>query len=195
MARPREFDETEALEAAMCCFWTQGYESTSVRDLAAHMRITCASLYNAFGDKRALFRRALDHYVQSMHDRIGLMEANQPPLTAIRAFFDDIVERSVKDSEHRGCMLVNSVLEAKADDADLRLALLEQLAFIRAFFKRCIAAGQADGTVTSSQSADAMAQMLLSVLLGIRVLARTNPGRPVLEQPSHAVLAMLAAPA
>jgi len=51
MARPREFDETTVLEAAMNCFWAQGFEQTSVRDLAEWMGITGASLYNAFGDK------------------------------------------------------------------------------------------------------------------------------------------------
>ena len=44
MARPREFDEAAVLDAAMDCFWRNGYEATSVRDLAAHMGITGASL-------------------------------------------------------------------------------------------------------------------------------------------------------
>ena len=59
MARPREFDESAALDAAVDCFWREGYEATSVRDLAARMGITGTSLYNAFGDKRSLFRQAL----------------------------------------------------------------------------------------------------------------------------------------
>ena len=64
MARPREFDEAAALDAAIQRFWSRGYEGTSVRDLAKSMRITGASLYNAFGDKRSLYRRALDCYVE-----------------------------------------------------------------------------------------------------------------------------------
>src|SRR5271169_6282323 len=63
MARPREFDETTVLEAAMNCFWAQGFEQTSVRDLAERMGITGASLYNAFGDKRSLYRQAFVHYL------------------------------------------------------------------------------------------------------------------------------------
>ena len=62
MARPREFDEADALDAATDCFWRDGYEATSVRDLAARMGITGASLYNAFGDKRSLFREVLQRY-------------------------------------------------------------------------------------------------------------------------------------
>jgi TetR/AcrR family transcriptional repressor of nem operon len=63
MARPREFDEVTALEAAIECFWHRGYEATSVRDLADKMRISAPSLYNAYGDKRALFKRALERYL------------------------------------------------------------------------------------------------------------------------------------
>ena len=71
MARPREFDETAVLDAAIQCFWAKGFEATSVRDLADEMGITGASLYNAFGDKRALYRRALDQYVAgSLGERV-----------------------------------------------------------------------------------------------------------------------------
>ncbi len=195
MGRPREFDEAEVLEAAMGCFWTQGYEATSVRDLAGRMGITGASLYNAFGDKRALYRRALDHYVQQgVRERVGRLEAGLPPLGAIRAFFDEVVERSSRDPHHRGCMLVNAALEVGPHDAALRRAVAEELAFIEAFFRRCVSAGQDDGTVTSPQPADALAQLLLSVLLGIRVLARTRPCRRLLEGAANAALAALAAP-
>src|ERR1700752_2477013 len=97
MARPREFDETTVLEAAMNCFWTQGFEQTSVRDLAAQMGITGASLYNAFGDKRSLYRQAFDCYLdRTVRERIARLE-KLPPLAAIRAFFGEIVEHAVND--------------------------------------------------------------------------------------------------
>src|SRR5467141_4023349 len=79
MARPREFDETTVLEAAMNCFWAQGFEQTSVRDLAERMGITGASLYNAFGHKRSLYRQAFVHYLtQTVRDRVTRLEKLPP---------------------------------------------------------------------------------------------------------------------
>jgi len=192
VARPREFDETKVLEAAMCCFWAKGYEATSVRDLAGQMGLTSASLYNAFGDKRSLYRRALGHYLeQSVHERVGRLEVTQAPLPAIRAFFGEIIERSVTDKQRRGCMLVNSALEVAPHDPEFRKVVAHELAYIEAFFRRRIAAGQKDGTVASRRSAEDLSRMLLSVLLGIRVLARTRPQRALLEAAAGAALASL----
>ncbi|WP_158742923.1 TetR/AcrR family transcriptional regulator [Acidisphaera sp. L21] len=193
MARPREFDDTTVLEAAMHCFWAQGYQATSVRDLADHMGITGASLYNAFGDKRSLYRKALDHYLeQSVHDRVARL-GKLPPMQALHAFFGEIVERSATDGKRRGCLLVNAALEMAPYDEEFRDVVVQEMAMLEAFFQRCITAGQADGTITTRQPAGALAKLLLSLLLGVRVLARTRPQRPVLQGAVDGALGMLAA--
>ena len=72
MARPRAFQEDEVLDSAIECFWRRGLEATSVRDLAEHMGLNGPSLYNAFGDKRTLFARALERYAtRTMRERIA----------------------------------------------------------------------------------------------------------------------------
>src|SRR3546814_11303353 len=60
--RPREFDVGDALAAALRVFWSKGYEGASLTDLTEAMGITRPSLYAAFGNKEALFRKALDLY-------------------------------------------------------------------------------------------------------------------------------------
>jgi TetR/AcrR family transcriptional repressor of nem operon len=45
---------------------------------------------------------------------------------------------------------------------------------VEQFFLRCLRAGQAEKTVTSTVSADDLARLLLSTLIGIRVLARAG---------------------
>ena len=191
MARPREFEEAVVLDAAISRFWSQGYELTSVRDLAASMGITGASLYNAFGDKRSLYRRALDRYVErSVRDRIVRL-GKLPPIPAVQAFFDEIIERSVADPECRGCMLVNAFMETTPGDAEFRAAVSEEVSAIRAFFHLCVTAGQNDGTITGSPPAEDLAALLLSTLLGLRLMARVHRERDLLEAPVRAVIGLL----
>lgn len=192
MARPREFDEGAVLDAAIQRFWSHGFEATSVRDLAGAMGITGASLYNAFGDKRALYRRALDQYVEStVGDRIRRIEGHMPPLAAISAFFDEIIERSLNDPQRKGCMLVNSALELAPHDPEFGQAISEVTGRIEAFFRRCVVAGQQDGTITRSQSAEDLARHLLGLQFGLRALSRVRPERDLLEgllRPAYALL-------
>ena len=87
MPRPREFDEDVALEAAMRRFWADGFAATSVRDLGDAMGLGQASVYNAFGDKRALFTQCLDRYLDAnMRARIARVEKSLPPRQAIETF-------------------------------------------------------------------------------------------------------------
>ncbi|HST09861.1 MAG TPA: TetR/AcrR family transcriptional regulator [Terriglobales bacterium] len=192
MARPKGFDDTAVLEAAVECFWNRGFVATSVRDLGDRMGIGSASLYNAFGDKRTLYAKALEHYLNnSVRERIARLEEQQAPIDAIRAFFAEIIERSLKDPDRRGCMLVNAALEVAAHDADLRAAIVRYLEEIRLFFERSVRAAQKERTVLGQRSSRDVSRLLLGVLLGIRVLARSKPDRALLEGVVRPALSLL----
>jgi TetR/AcrR family transcriptional repressor of nem operon len=191
VARPREFDEEAALDIAMQCFWHRGFETTSVRDLADQMGITQTSLYNTFGDKRALYTRSLEHYLdQSIRERVKRFE-RLPPTKAIEGFFMEIVERSIADKALRGCMLVNTGLEIAPHDPEFRKIVARELSFIEEFFRSHIAAGQTSGAIRPDVPAGELAKMLLSLWLGLRVLARSRPQRAVLEGAVRAALAVM----
>jgi len=196
MARPREFDEEAVLEAAVNCFWRRGFEATSVRALAAEMNIAGPSLYNAFGDKRALFRRALERYAEhSSRARIARLESTLPPKEAVRAFIREIIDRSVDDEGRRGCLLINAALEISPHDAEIGADIAERLGEVEAFFRRSIAAAQADGTAPAAQSPEDLGRLMLGVLLGVRVLSRSKPDRELLEGMARPALALLDLPA
>ena len=177
MGRPREFNSEAALEAATAAFWANGYEGTSSRDLTECMGLSSSSIYAAFGDKLTLYRLALDHYLDLLRERMSRLEATLSPADAITAFFDEVIDRSLRDKLQRGCMLVNSALEASPRDAAFQDAVAGELTAIEDFFRRCFAAGQKAGEIPARHAADDAARHFLTVLLGIRVLARVRPQR------------------
>src|SRR5882672_2168759 len=182
MARPRGFDETAALDAAIECFRRRGYEATSVRDLTACMGIGATSLYNSFGDKRALFIKALERYVdRSVRARINRLESSLKPKEAVRTLIEDVIERSLTDRTRGGCLLINSALEIAPHDPELGSEIAKRLGEIEAFFRRSISAAQTSGAIPRKLNSIDAARLLLGVLLGIRVLARSKPERALLE--------------
>ncbi|GLU31203.1 TetR family transcriptional regulator [Trinickia caryophylli] len=192
MARPREFNESIVLDAAVHRFWMRGYEATSIRDLAESMGMTSASLYNAFGDKRSLFRRSLEHYVEGRFgDRFSRFEASLSPRDAIDAFFREVIECSVGDDERKGCLLVNSALEVAPHDSEFQRMIAAALTGVEGFFFRCVKAGQASGEISADHPAEDLACLLLGALLGIRVLARSRPERALMEGVLRPTLALL----
>jgi TetR/AcrR family transcriptional repressor of nem operon len=195
MARPREFDEATVLEAAIQCFWDKGFEGSSMRDLADRMQMTGASIYNAFGDKKALFRKALDHYVDhGFDDRVRRLEG-LPPRQALSVFFYEIIERSLADPACKGCMVINSTIDVAPHDPQMQEAVGEILGRMERYFGDTVRAGQADGSISKRQSPEDMARLLLGLLAGIRALARARPERDLLEGMVRPVLSLLDDPA
>ena len=195
MGRPREFEPETVLKAAYEVFWTKGYEATSTRALSEATGLTAASIYNAFGDKRGLFIAAIEHYLDNtLRDRIARHSAVASPAEAITGYIRETVDRALADPRHRGCLLVNTALEVTSDDAELQTLVINETKTISAFFRRIIAAGQKNGTFPAKQSADDLANNLMALILGLRVLARIGADAKLFDsliRPSLAQLALL----
>lgn len=173
MGRPRAFDQPAVLAAATDQFWRRGYEATSVRDLASAMSITGASLYNAFGDKRSLFRRCLAIYLDThARRRIAELDASVDPVDGLRTFFDDLVEASLRD--RLGCLLVNSAIEVAPWDPEFAELIESSLREIEDGFYRALQRLPAGTRFQRSRDARATARLMLSAVMALRVLARAG---------------------
>ena len=121
VGRPREFDEEAALEAAMEAFWKKGYESTSLADLCTCTGLHKGSLYQAFGDKHALFMRSLKHYADTeFKESAAVVLQHESPLEGIRALVREVCEYA---EEGKGCMMINSMVELAPHDPEVRKAI------------------------------------------------------------------------
>jgi TetR/AcrR family transcriptional regulator, transcriptional repressor for nem operon len=109
----------------------------------------------------------------------------------VRSFLGEIVERSLKDPDCKGCLLVNSALEAAPQDVEIAAAVAGYLDEIRSFFRRNVEAARRAGEVPKSTDSDAVSGHLLGVLMGVRALARINRDRTLMENIVCPALALL----
>src|ERR1700761_9480532 len=108
MARPREFDETEALTRARELFWRDGYAATSLAGLLDAMAISKSSFYETFGSKHELFLRALADYQDERASQVETQLARGPDArAAIEALFRNIGH----GEQAKGCMSCNEAIE------------------------------------------------------------------------------------
>ena len=77
VGRPREFNVEKALDRALKVFWRKGYEGASLPELTKAMGINRPSMYAAFGNKEALFRQAIDRYVDGPAAHAGKRSMSQ----------------------------------------------------------------------------------------------------------------------
>lgn len=108
----------------MDVFWKKGYEATSLMDLCEATGLHKGSLYQAFGDKHALFMKALRHYAdREFRDTAAEAFQHQSPLESIRS----VVRSVCKDAmEGRGCLMINSMVELAPHDPEVRRAVQEE---------------------------------------------------------------------
>jgi TetR/AcrR family transcriptional repressor of nem operon len=190
VGRPRAFNDETALDRAIDCFWSQGFGGTTVRELARDMGINGPSLYNAFGDKRELFALALERYAErTTRDRIARLAALPDPRAALCQFFEEVLGRSLVDADCKGCLLVNAALEVAAQEPELRDRIAGYFREIEDFFRDRIMRARNGGLIAADVDPNEAATLLLSTLLGLRVMARLNVGPEALRAVSRAALA------
>lgn len=193
LGRPRTFDETAALDAAVDRFWQKGFADTSVRDLASDMNIAGASLYNAFGDKRLLFQAALQRYLdREARRRIKSLDSEVDPILGLERFFRDLVASAI--ASDWGCLLVNSAMEIAPHDETLAADIRAGLSEIENGFHRAIISGQARGVVLKDRSPVDSSRLLLAAVIGILVLSRVSCDRGVMESIARTALAPIIGP-
>ncbi len=176
MARPRAFDEEVVLQKALDTFWLRGYGSTSMEDLVAGTGLNRASIYATFGDKHALFMRALRRYQQRSCQTLTALTADpeESVLTQLRR----ILELTVYE---KGCFLVNAITERVPHDADTQELARQDQQFLQTLFTTLLSRGQERGEVRRTAPPRAQARLLMSVLSGMRVLFKANPDPQLLR--------------
>ncbi len=168
MARPREFDMDEALDAAMGTFWTKGYESTSMTDLMEATGLHKGSIYKAFEDKHDLFMKSLTRYLDRAYQRMhGILSEATSPVDGLRAWLQGAAALCCDQPVQRGCMAMNAVVELGAHDAKVSALLRRHHARASSLLIETIEQGQRTGQIRSDLTADQLAKSLFVLSAGL----------------------------
>jgi TetR/AcrR family transcriptional repressor of nem operon len=187
MPRHLEFDRDQALDRAIDVFWEKGYEATSIDDLQHRMGIARASLYNTFGDKKALFLKALERY-QALHgSALKLLQQPDSGLDTIRRVFQLTALESAADP--RGCLVINTAV--RACDPEIIAFCHNSAAAGEQGFLQALRNAQAAGELPESADPVVLSRYLLNAFLGLRTLAHTKPCPEVVRDIVETTLSVL----
>jgi AcrR family transcriptional regulator len=186
--RPRGFNDDEVLERAMHVFWRKGFEGASLNDLTTAMGIQPASLYQAFGNKRALFDKALARYmagpVAFVHDAL-----EEPTAFGVA---DRILRRTAEflteGRPRRGCMTIQAALAGGVEGEPIRKKLISLRVKEQDALRRRFERAKAEGDLPSDADAADLARFVTALFQGMTVQAINGASREDLLRLSDTAL-------
>ena len=179
--RPREFDVDEALAAALRVFWSKGYDGASLTDLTEAMGVTRPSLYAAFGNKEALFRKALDLYEREKLAYVG--EALKAPTSrqVVERLLRGALDMSTSGSEPRGCMRVIGSVSCSPEAESIRADLMERRRSSQRALCDRMQRAKDEGDLPDGTDVDGLCAYLGAILQGMSIQAGSGATKAQLE--------------
>jgi AcrR family transcriptional regulator len=190
LGRPRTFDADVALDRALAVFWRNGYEGASLPALTKAMGINRPSLYAAFGNKEALFRKAVRRY-EGGPARYAPKALEKPTAReVVEALLEGIVALLTRPQNPGGCLMVQGALACGENGAGVRQNLASRresgVAAIRRRFQRAIR----EGDLPARADASALARFVATVMHGMAVQAASGASRKELLRVKEMFLRM-----
>ena len=167
----------------MNLFWNKGYNGTSMQDLVDGLGISRSSLYDTYADKHTLYVKSLKYYKKTAGaGMLAAIEGSFPAKEAIRRLLDYFVSELTKDTEHKGCFLVNSTVELASHDKEISNMLCESDCETEALLRGVIEKGQKKGEISNTRDAESLARFIFNNIKGMRVTARAGVDRKTLDE-------------
>lgn len=176
-------------------FWRQGYDGTSITDLTSSLGINAPSLYAAFGNKRQIFDKVMDRYMEVRLARRAKALSLDDPVEASRTYLEGVVLDGTMPDHPKGCLMVGGALvcsDANRDVADQLAALRAEVREdLQQLFERAVGAGR----LPADTDAASLGAYVAVVAQGIAVEAAGGASRQSLMKVVDVSLSALPAPA
>jgi TetR/AcrR family transcriptional regulator, transcriptional repressor for nem operon len=182
VSRSKSFSPASTLQQVTDVFVEHGYDGTSLAQLEAVSGLGKQSLYNTFGDKKAMYLGAVECAASRWHSVRSLMQAASDGRQALQVFFDHLVQDCASGDVQRQSCIVSAGLLEGIDDDDIQERLQAKWQGTHALLKASAARGQADGSIANTAKPQDLADHLMTTMSGLRVTARTQPGAARLKR-------------
>jgi AcrR family transcriptional regulator len=179
MVGVRQFDEPEVIATALEVFWRKGLHDATMQDLAAATGVQRGSLYNAYGDKEAIFLRAFDQYAGQFLETAGNALAQGSAAARLRKFFDLIIVNMTSGSPPRGCLTTRTALDAAVSSAAVRKRVQDLLGRLEQLIGKAIRSAP-DGR--PAIDANRLARVVVTFTRGLAVMERAGYSRKQLNE-------------
>jgi len=180
--RPREFCVDQALAEALHVFWAKGYDGASMTDLTEAMGITKPSLYAAFGNKEALFHKALDLYEQEKLE-YGRAALEQPTARKVAEYYlRNAIDVHGGTSDPKGCMGLISSLACSPEAESIKADVVRRRASSQRLLVERFERAKAEGDIPAHVDAEGLTSVLYALLQGITVQAGAGATHAELER-------------
>lgn len=179
MVGARQFDEQEVIATALDVFWRKGLHDATMQDLAAATGVQRGSLYNAYGDKEAIFLRAFDQYAEQFLDMTARTLAEGDAAARLRNFLDVVIVNMTSGSPPRGCLTTRTALDAAISSADVRQRVQSVLSRLEQIIAKAISSASGKPPATD---ANRLARVIVTFTRGLAVMERAGYSRKQLRE-------------
>jgi AcrR family transcriptional regulator len=181
--RPREYDPETALSQVTEAFWKTGYSGTSLDDLSAAAGMNRPSLYAAFGDKHAVYLKALNRYWELGYAAMRVALDPDRPLSEglMRVYQSALSIYFPIKGRGRGCFAIGTANTEAVEDPEIRAAFAQGLRTLDAGFAARFRAAHKNGELPGDAVPEALAILASATLHSIAIRARAGTPRAELE--------------
>ncbi len=192
MGRIKQFDERQALMSAMLVFWDKGYEASSVQDIEEATGLNRTSLYNAFGNKRAIFDRVMSCYKESVMSALFAELDGAPDIReGIRRLLNGALDIHFDEDNPGGCLVVLSILESGQHDEQSQASMQQTIHDLKSALQARLSKAKKSGELSKDLDAGSTATTITTTMAGMMVMGKANFTRTALKKTINQVVSLL----
>lgn len=192
VGRPRTFDKDEALKKAMHVFWEKGYEGASMADLVEAIGMKAPSIYAAFGNKDAIFKEVVSHYLPIVaNGQLAVLNGTPNIDEAVQKTLDECVRLFTCDDNPRTCLIMTAAINASPEHQEH----VESLRALRKEYKQNwkdrFVRAQKEGQLKASLIPQQLAEYFVTIIQGMALSAKDGATKEALANTAEIAIQIL----